>query len=64
MGADYQGFAQPFSECFHSGNHCVVKTAQQYLCGLMQAEKRNMERMADAVPDSGDQVLRTATAGK
>lgn len=32
-------------------------TAQQYLCGLMQADKRNMERMAEAVPDSDDQVL-------
>ena len=32
-------------------------TAQQYLCGLMQAEKRNMERMAEEVPDSDDQVL-------
>ena len=40
-----------------SGNHCVVKTAQQYLCGLIQADKRNMERMAEAVPDSDDQVL-------
>jgi SRSO17 transposase len=35
----------------------VVKTAQQYLCGLMQAQKRNMERMAEAVPDSDEQVL-------
>ena len=57
MGSEYQRFARPFSERFQSGNHCVVKTAQQYLCGLMQAEKRNMERMAEAVPDSDDQVL-------
>jgi SRSO17 transposase len=35
----------------------VSATAQQYLCGLMQADKRNMERMAEAVPDSDDQVL-------
>jgi SRSO17 transposase len=54
---DYQRFALPFSQGFQSGNHCVVKTAQQYLCGLMQADKRNMERMAEAVPDSDDQVL-------
>jgi SRSO17 transposase len=54
---DYQRFAEPFSERFVSGNHCVVKTAQQYLCGLMQADKRNMERMAEAVPDCDDQVL-------
>lgn len=57
MGAGYQRFAEPFSDCFQSGNHCVVKTAQQYLCGLMQAQKRNMERMAEAVPDSDEQVL-------
>jgi hypothetical protein len=25
--------------------------------GLMQADKRNMQRMAEAVPDSDDQVL-------
>jgi SRSO17 transposase len=35
----------------------VAATAQQYLFGLMQAEKRNMERMAEAVPDSDEQVL-------
>ena len=40
-----------------SGNHSVVETAQQYLCGLMQAEKRNMERMVEAVPESDYQVL-------
>ncbi|EQD42370.1 IS4 family transposase [mine drainage metagenome] len=40
-----------------SGNHSVFGTAQQYLCGLMQAEKRNMERMVEAVPDSDYQVL-------
>jgi SRSO17 transposase len=42
---------------FRSGNHSVVETAQQYLCGLMQAERRNMERMVEAVPDSDYQVL-------
>lgn len=35
----------------------MAATAQQYLFGLMQAEKRNMERMAEAVPDSDEQVL-------
>jgi hypothetical protein len=28
-----------------------------HLCGLMQAEKRNMERMVEAVPDSDYQML-------
>lgn len=35
----------------------MLEPAQQYLCGLMQAEKRNMERMIEAVPDSDYQVL-------
>jgi SRSO17 transposase len=28
-------------------------------CGLMQSEKRNMERMVEAVPDSDYQVLQS-----
>lgn len=35
----------------------MLATAQQYLYGLMQADKCNMERMAEAVPGSDDQVL-------
>jgi SRSO17 transposase len=57
LGAVYRRLARPFAELFESGNHCVVETAQQYLCGLIQADKRNMERMAEAVPDSDEQVL-------
>ena len=57
MGGDYQGFASPYSEDFRSGNHSVAQAAQQYLFGLMQSEKRNMERMVEAVPDSDYQVL-------
>jgi SRSO17 transposase len=57
LEAAYGEFGDKFGELFRSGNHSVVKTAQQYLCGLMQAEKRNMERMAEAVPDSDEQVL-------
>jgi hypothetical protein len=54
LAKGYQRFADAFVDDFHSGNHCVVNTAQQYLCGLIQADKRNMERMAEAVPDSDD----------
>lgn len=53
----YGELGNEFGELFCSGNHSVAKTAQQYLCGLMQSEKRNMERMAEAVPDSDEQVL-------
>jgi len=57
LGATYGRFGEDFDDLFRAGNHNVTRTAQQYLCGLMQAEKRNMERMAEAVPDSDDQVL-------
>jgi SRSO17 transposase len=57
LGGRYQKFSHSFDALFRSGNHSVAATAQQYLCGLMQAEKRNMERMSEAVPDSDEQVL-------
>lgn len=50
-------FGVRFTDEFRSGNHNVVETAQQYLCGLIQADRRNMERMVEAVPDSDYQVL-------
>ena len=31
--------------------------SKQYLSGLMQARKKNMERMAEVVPQSGEQAL-------
>ena len=30
---------------------------KDYLCGLMQARRKNMERMAEVVPESDEQVL-------
>ena len=64
LGRGLWEFRDDFDDLSHSKNHNATQTARQYLCGLMKAEKRNMERMAEAVPDSGDQVLRTATAGR
>ena len=46
-----------YGDLLQSGNHSVVGIAQQYLQGLMQADRRNMERMVEAVPDSDYQVL-------
>ena len=34
----------------------VVEQSKKYLYGLIQSEKRNMERMAEVVPDSNDQA--------
>jgi SRSO17 transposase len=53
----FERFSAGFAELFRSGHRSVAEPAQQYLCGLMQAEKRNMERMVEAVPDSDYQVL-------
>ncbi|WP_341328927.1 IS701 family transposase [Methylotuvimicrobium sp. KM2] len=46
-----------FQDLFRSGNHNVFKQAGHYIKGLFQADKRNMERMAEVVPDSDDQAL-------
>lgn len=53
----FLNFTEQFAHLFRSGKHCVAESAQQYICGLVQAERRNMERMAEAVPDSDPQVL-------
>jgi len=46
-----------FDDLFRSGRHNVFTQATQYVKGLFQAEKRNMERMAEVVPEADDQVL-------
>jgi SRSO17 transposase len=53
----FASFTEQFADLFWSGKHCVVETAQQYMSGLVQAERRNMERMAEAIPDGDRQVL-------
>lgn len=35
----------------------MANQAKQYLCGLMQARRRNMERMAEVVPEANEQSL-------
>lgn len=57
LGETFGRFGDRYGELFRSGNHNLARAAQQYLCGLMQADKRNMERMVEAVPDSDYQVL-------
>jgi SRSO17 transposase len=53
----FVNFTAQFAVFFQSGKHNVVETAKHYVCGLVQADKRNMERMAEAVPGSDHQVL-------
>jgi SRSO17 transposase len=59
-----QGIAQRFvAWCERYGRHFDSQTrqnevvAQQYLRGLMQAEKKNMERMEEVVPEADEQAL-------
>lgn len=49
-------FHARFRACFVTRTRCAAELAQNYLCGLIQSEKRNMERMAEVVPDADDQA--------
>ena len=57
MSDRYDGFYDTYDGCFRSGNHNVSRQARQYLSGLIQSPKRNMERMTEVVPDSDSQAL-------
>jgi SRSO17 transposase len=57
MASRYDDYTTTYTPCFRSGNHDVSAQARAYLRGLMQSEKRNMERMAEAVPETDHQVL-------
>ena len=35
---------------FLAGTHSKIEHARQYICGLLQAERPNMERLEEAVP--------------
>jgi SRSO17 transposase len=50
-------FIDRYSNKFVTRTSSVAAQAKQYLCGLMQANNKNMERMAEVVPDSDEQVL-------
>ena len=57
LARDFVDFVSRYKSCFITTTRSVATQAKQYLCGLMGAEKRNMERMAEVVPDSDDQAL-------
>ena len=57
MGKRFHGFIDQFADHFRLRTRDVCKQAWQYVQGLMQARKKNMERMAEVVPGSDDQVL-------
>jgi hypothetical protein len=57
MSSHYYDYTITYSDRFRSGNHDVSKQSRSYLRGLIQPEKRNMERIVEVVPDTDYQVL-------
>jgi len=55
IAEDFVSFIGRYSDYFTVSTRSVATQAEQYLCGLMQSDKRNMERMAEVVPDSDEQ---------
>jgi SRSO17 transposase len=53
----FTGFYCRYSSYFHTRTRDVSHRAEQYFKGLIQSRKRNMERMAEVVPNSDDQSL-------
>lgn len=49
---EFEMFFERFRPGFGKIRGGVEASVRQYLCGLFQAEKRNMERMVEVVPDS------------
>jgi SRSO17 transposase len=57
MGHRFQSFSKSFGEHFLRGTRSVTLQAQMYLQGLVQASRKNMERMEEVVPDCSYQSL-------
>jgi SRSO17 transposase len=57
MGQRFQKFTERFATHFQRGTRSVVLQAQMYLQGLMQARRKNMERMEEVVPNCEYQSL-------
>lgn len=57
MGQRFRDFEERFEPHFERGTRSVCCQAQQYMQGLMQAGRKNMERMEEVVPDCSYQSL-------
>lgn len=57
MGFRFRCFIADFSSSFQRGTRSVRCQAEQYLQGLMQARRKNLERMEEVVPDCDYQAL-------
>ena len=57
LSVELAEFIESYRDNFIVNTRSVFGVAQQYLCGLTQADKKNMGRMEEAVPDSDEQVI-------
>ena len=57
MGQRFHRFIQDFSFHFQRGTRSVCLQAEHYLQGLLQASRKNMERMGEVVPGCDYQSL-------
>lgn len=57
MGQRFLAFCDRFRGHFCQRTRTVETAAQQYVQGLIQAETKNMERMAEVVPEADHQAL-------
>ena len=58
VGNRFMSFVDTYTGHFQSYRHDVSEKARQYACGLMQAgSRKNMDRMAEVVPESRSRNL-------
>jgi SRSO17 transposase len=57
MGERFCSLCRRFSHFFQVKTRNSSRQSEQYLKGLMQVSRKNMERMAEVVPDCNDQAL-------
>ena len=50
-------WVETFSPEFTAGNHRLGDRAFKYVCGLLQTDRANLERMSETVPDTGYQPI-------
>ena len=57
LAQELYAFIEGYADVFTSRTHSAVEKAKQYVSGLFQAEKSNLEKMSEAVKDSQHQNL-------
>lgn len=63
IGKKLYDFCLDFGDMFSAHRHNNTHTAHLYVCGLMQADKRNMERMGEHVPETDYEALQHFISG-